>query len=100
MPSQEEIAHQQGSPTSIPVPHRPVVGALARFSAGPPIAHPRSFFGRARELKRLFNLWQRSPLQNAAIIGPRRAGKTSLLLYLANITTTPPEQLRPGQRAG
>jgi hypothetical protein len=69
------------------------------FIAGPPITHPRHFFGRERELKRLFNLWKRPPLQNAAIIGPRRSGKTSLLLYLRTITTTPPEQLRPGQRA-
>jgi hypothetical protein len=68
------------------------------FIAGPPIIYPRCFFGRGRELKRLFNLWKRPPLQNAAIIGPRRSGKTSLLLYLKNITTTPPTELRPGQR--
>jgi predicted AAA+ superfamily ATPase len=36
-------------------------------------------------------------LQNAAIIGPRRSGKTSMLRYLSRITTTPPAQLRPGQ---
>jgi hypothetical protein len=61
------------------------------FIAGPPIIYPRYFFGRERELKRL-------PLQNAAIIGPRRSGKTSLLLYLKSITTTPPAQLRCNQR--
>ncbi len=77
----------------------PAVEELPAFVVGPPITHPRYFFGRERELKRLFNLWQRPPLQNAAIIGPRRSGKTSLLLYLKSITTTPPEQLRPGQRA-
>jgi len=69
------------------------------FIAGPPITHPRYFWGRERELKRLFNLWKRSPLQNAAVIGPRRSGKTSLLLYMKNITTTPSRQLRPVQRA-
>lgn len=68
------------------------------FIAGPPITHPRYFFGRQRELKRLFNLLSRRPLQNAAIIGPRRSGKTSLLLYLKNVTTAPPDQLRPGQQ--
>jgi hypothetical protein len=68
------------------------------FIGGPPITHPRYFFGRERELKRLFSLWKMPPLQNAAIIGPRRSGKTSLLLYLKNITTTPAEKLRPGQR--
>ncbi|MCP4538378.1 MAG: protein kinase [Chloroflexi bacterium] len=72
---------------------------LPPFIAGPPIAHPSQFFGRERELRRLFNLWKRTPLQNAAIIGPRRSGKTSLLLYLKSITTTPLSHLRTGQRA-
>ena len=72
--------------------------ALPPFVAGPPVLHPRQFFGRRRELKRLFSLWQRPPLQNAAIIGPRRSGKTSLLFYLQRITTTPAAELRPGQR--
>jgi hypothetical protein len=71
---------------------------LPTFVAGPPIAHPRQFFGRRRELRRLFNLWRRPPLQNAAIIGPRRSGKTSLLLYLKAITTTHASQLRHAQR--
>jgi hypothetical protein len=92
------VPHEEPS-TSIPLPRRPTVSELASFSAGPPIAHPRSFFGRDRALKRLFNLWQRPPLQNAAIVGPRRAGKTSLLLHLARITCMPSEELRPGQRA-
>jgi hypothetical protein len=70
----------------------------ASFAAGPPVIHPRYFFGRERELRRLFNLWKGHPLQNAAIIGQRRSGKTSLLRYLQRITITPPEQLRPGQR--
>jgi hypothetical protein len=47
----------------------------------------------------LFNLLKSHPLQNAAIIGQRRSGKTSLLNYLRTITTTPPAQLRPGQQA-
>jgi hypothetical protein len=50
-------------------------------------------------LRRLFGLWRRRPLQNAAIVGPRRSGKTSLLRYLMYITLAPPERLRPGQRA-
>jgi DNA-binding CsgD family transcriptional regulator len=71
----------------------------APFLAGPPVAHPRAFFGRERELKRLFHLLRQPPLQNAAIVGPRRSGKTSLLHYLRSITLTPPGQLRPAQRA-
>ena len=38
-------------------------------------------------------------MQNGAIVGSRRSGKTSLLHYLRTITLTPCEQLRPTQRA-
>jgi len=69
------------------------------FIAGPPITHPARFFGRERELRRLFNLFKRLPLQNAAIIGARRSGKTSLLHYLSRINNTPATELRQGQRA-
>lgn len=68
------------------------------FIAGPPIMHPRDFFGREKEIRRIFGLLRQPPLQNAAIIGQRRSGKTSLLQYIKNITVTPASQLRPGQR--
>jgi hypothetical protein len=70
----------------------------ADFIAGPPITHPRQFFGRSAIVRRIFELLRRLPLQNSAIIGPRRSGKTSLLHYLRAITCTPAAQLRPGQR--
>lgn len=72
---------------------------LAAFVAGPPILHPRAFFGRETIVRRIFGLLKRVPLQNAVVIGPRRSGKTSLLHYLRQITRTPVEQLRPGQRS-
>ena len=31
--------------------------ATAPFIVGPPILHPRNFFGREREIKRIFDLW-------------------------------------------
>ena len=68
------------------------------FMAGPPILYPARFFGRQREVSRLFNLLRRRPLQNGAIIGPRRSGKTSLLHYLKTITTAPVTQVRAEQR--
>jgi hypothetical protein len=71
----------------------------AIFVVGLPINHPKHFFGRQKELQRLFNLLKKQPLQNAAIIGPRRSGKTSLLHYLRLITTTEPNKLRHGQKA-
>ena len=79
-----------------------VIEAPSPFIAGPPITQPRHFFGHERMLKRLFNLLKRRPLQNAAVIGPRRSGKTSLLLHLRSLTQAAahaPEQLRPDQRA-
>ncbi|MFL5805561.1 MAG: ATP-binding protein [Roseiflexaceae bacterium] len=72
---------------------------LAPFVAGPPIMHCRQFFGREDELRRIFGVLGRFPLQHIAVIGPQRSGKTSLLHYLKSITRTPPQQLRPGQRA-
>jgi hypothetical protein len=72
---------------------------LAPFVIGPPIAHPRQFFGRGQELKRIFGLWERFPLQNVALIGLQRSGKTSLLRYVQAITGTDPAHLRPGQRS-
>jgi hypothetical protein len=78
--------------------HNPTIEETSPFVTGSSITHPRHFFGRQKELKRLFNLLKRHPLQNAAIIGKRRIGKTSLLHYLKNITTTPSEELRPGQK--
>jgi hypothetical protein len=76
------------------------VEELAPFIVGPPITHPRQFFGREQELKRIFGLWKRFPLQNIAVIGLHRSGKTSLLRYLAGITTAAPNQLRAGQHTG
>jgi hypothetical protein len=81
-----------------PPPPPPPIEEAAPFITGNPISHPRHFFGREKELNRIFNLLKRHPLQNAAIIGKRRTGKTSLLHYLKSITTTPPAQLRPGQK--
>ena len=83
-------------------PPQPFDVSLAPFIAGPPIMHPRHFFGHEQVVRRLFTLLRTHPLQNAAVIGPRRSGKTSLLLYLRNLTRTAmtaPEQLRPEQQA-
>lgn len=84
----------------IPVESTPVcIREVSPFIAGTPILQPSHFFGRYRELQRCFSLLKRHPLQNIAITGKRRAGKTSFLHYLANINTTPTEQLRQGQRS-
>jgi hypothetical protein len=93
----QAIAYKHPNPQSSPP--EPIDREFSPFITDPTITHPRHFFGRQKELKRLFDLLKRHPLQNAAIIGKRRSGKTSLLHYLKNITTTPPEQLRSGQKS-
>ncbi len=86
-----------GAPSLHPPTSRLPAVAPPPFIAGPPITHPAHFFGREREVRRLFHLLRQPPLQNAAIIGPRRSGKTSLLHYLKQVTTTAPALLRPSQ---
>ncbi|MEH2178029.1 ATP-binding protein [Nostoc sp.] len=93
----QDIAYKE--PETQPPKPQPINGEASPFITGAPITQPRYFFGREKELKRLFNLLKRHPLQNAAIIGKKRSGKTSLLHYLKNITTTPAEQLRPEQKS-
>lgn len=68
------------------------------FIVGPPVTEPRSFYGRAQELHHIFNWIGRFPMTHGAIIGPRRAGKTSLLHYVRSITSASTEALRPKQK--
>ncbi|MDM8568150.1 hypothetical protein QUF50_01270 [Thiotrichales bacterium HSG1] len=58
------------------------------FIAGPPVRYG-NFFGREEIIQNLFNLWKAFPMQNAAIYGEKRIGKTSLLLYLKDIIDNP-----------
>lgn len=67
------------------------------FIVGPPILHPHLFFGRTRELKYIFTALNGQVMQNIALIGEQRTGKTSLLHYLRKITGTPAASLRPNQ---
>lgn len=67
------------------------------FLVGPPVLLPRQFFGRTRELKRIFNVLKGPTLQNIAIVGKQRSGKTSLLHFIKNSNTTLPAQLHPAQ---
>jgi hypothetical protein len=68
------------------------------FIPGPAVVHPRRFFGRERELARLFGLVRSHPMQCAVVVGPPRIGKSSLLRCVEKITTVAADQLRPGQR--
>lgn len=73
---------------------------LSPFVVGVPIQYPSQFYGRDRELRRIFNALQGHLLQNIAITGPQRSGKTSLLHYLRKITQTGLPYLRPNQFNG
>ncbi|RKZ79243.1 MAG: hypothetical protein DRR19_25265 [Candidatus Parabeggiatoa sp. nov. 1] len=53
-----------------------------------PIMSPNQFFGREEVLSRIQRAWyNKSSIENVAIIGPRGSGKTSLLHYLKEVTT-------------
>ncbi|MDM8547410.1 helix-turn-helix domain-containing protein [Candidatus Venteria ishoeyi] len=58
---------------------------LSPFVIGQPVVHPRQFYGRKALVSRIIRIWQRHPLQNIAITGERRIGKSSLLHYLKAI---------------
>ena len=67
------------------------------FIVGPPISHPKQFFGRKRETRRIFNFLSGIPLEHTAIVGPRRSGKTSLLNYVRQLPMADAADLRPDQ---
>lgn len=96
LPAAPGTPHKEAMP---PPALPPVDDALfSPFVVGPAVTNPRQFFGRERELRRLFNLWKTRPLEHVALIGPKRSGKSSLLHYVKAITRTPADQLRPDQR--
>ncbi|WP_353572666.1 ATP-binding protein [Candidatus Albibeggiatoa sp. nov. BB20] len=71
------------------------------FITGQPVRYG-NFFGRQAILESLFSLWRgfpNTPMQNAAIIGDKRSGKTSLLMYLRDIVNSGAAsgKLRDGQ---
>lgn len=76
-----------------PLPARPLP-----YNPNRPITDPRRFFGRERECRRIFTWLLHEPLQDIALIGPQKSGRTSLLHYLRAAGETPATQLRPGQR--
>ncbi|HZU86671.1 MAG TPA: ATP-binding protein, partial [Anaerolineaceae bacterium] len=78
----------------------PLPKSLSPFVVGVPIQYPLQFFGRDRELRRIFSAIQGHLLQNVAITGAQRSGKTSLLHYLRKITRANFSYLRPNQFTG
>lgn len=70
---------------------------LNTFVFGPPITHPRQFFGRTRELRRIYDRWRSWPMEHVAVVGPRSSGKTSLLHHVRQLPMTAIVNLRSGQ---
>ena len=68
---------------------------LSPFVVGMPITHPAQFCGRETVIKKIASVWRYLPLQNIAVIGQARCGKSSLLHYLKQIL---PQQLFPDYR--
>lgn len=82
-----------------PVAPSPLSREDEAFVAGPPVTRPHQFFGRERELKRIFGWWKHAPMSHVALIGPKRSGRTSLTHYLQRIHTTSATALRPNQKS-
>ncbi|OQY43123.1 MAG: hypothetical protein B6242_15355 [Anaerolineaceae bacterium 4572_78] len=70
------------------------------FIAGPPITHPKQFFGRDEQLRVIFGRLQGMYMENTAVIGKKRSGKTSMLHYIQTINTMSPSELRLHQKHG
>lgn len=81
----------KSQPDDISQPH-----FLKPFVVGPPIRHPQHFFGRTREMRRIFQALQ-PQFEHVAVIGDRRIGKTSLLQHLSQITISSPQEVRTNQ---
>lgn len=97
-PHPEQVADRLFPQSTHPGPRPNFARDLHPFVTYQPITEPSQFFGRERECRRIFAWWRHFPLQNVAIVGPKRSGRTSLLYYLKAINVTPAAQLRPGQR--
>ena len=54
------------------------------FTFGNPIKDPARFYGRKAEIRQIVNRLLSSAHESTSIVGERRIGKTSLLLYLAH----------------
>jgi hypothetical protein len=54
------------------------------FTFGNPIKEPARFYGRKAEIRQILNRLLSSAHESTSIVGERRIGKTSLLLYLAH----------------
>ncbi|MGH9839814.1 MAG: toll/interleukin-1 receptor domain-containing protein [Blastocatellia bacterium] len=60
---------------SLKIQPNPAVENASPFIAGPPIAHPRCFFGHEKSLKRLFDVLKGHPLQTRLSLAPAAAAK-------------------------
>jgi DNA-binding NarL/FixJ family response regulator len=52
------------------------------FTYGNPISEPDRFFGRTREVDHIFSRLRNREFESSSIVGERRIGKTSLLMYI------------------
>ena len=57
------------------------------YIVGHPIKYPADFYGRQAEVSRFFEIIGGTQAQSAAVLGVRRAGKTSFLQYISNAQT-------------
>jgi hypothetical protein len=58
--------------------------AVNPFTYGDPISNPTRFFGRSREVDRVFSRLCNAEFESSSLVGDRRIGKTSLLNFIAH----------------
>ena len=68
---------------------------LNPFTYGNPISDPKRFVGRRRDIEQLFMRLRNPEFESSSIVGERRAGKTSLLNYIAHPDVTSQYGLDP-----
>jgi TIR domain/AAA-like domain len=78
----------EGKKRTLPVSSNP-------FTFGNPIKEPEHFHGRKAEIRQILNRLLSSAHESTSIIGERRIGKTSLLIYLSNPETAEALGLTP-----
>lgn len=65
------------------------------FTYGNPISAPARFFGRKAEVEQVYTRLLNAEFESSSIVGERRAGKTSLLNYIAHPSTAQAHGLAP-----
>jgi hypothetical protein len=80
----DDVLSEPKETTRIKETSAPATVSTNPFTFGNSIKEPERFFGRKQEIRQILNRLLSSAHESTSLIGERRIGKTSLLLYLAH----------------